>query len=290
MDKALVLGGATGLLGKALVRELERQGWQVGTLGRGDGDITDRGFLQGSIEAFQPDVVLNAVAWTQVDAAEDDPEGARRINRTLPDTLARILKGQGAGHLVHFGTDFVFSGARDRPWTEEDTPEPTSVYGNTKLQGERAVLDVLPDRACVVRTAWLFGPDRENFVSKIMDACNRRDSVDVVHDQTGSPTLTLDLAVWTAALAAGRACGLWHAVNGGTATWCDLACESISMAGHLCRVNPTTSDRWPQKAKRPKYSALDCSKLAAYLGKAPRPWPQALRDYIFNHAQMSRSA
>jgi dTDP-4-dehydrorhamnose reductase len=282
MAKALVLGGATGLLGQALTRALTARDWEVSTLGRNDGNLLDVDFVQTSIARAQADVVFNTVAFTAVDDAEDHTDEACQLNRTLPDTLARAVKATSQGFLVQFSTDFIFSGSEETPKLEEDTPQPASVYGRTKLEGEKAVLAALPERSCIVRTAWLFGPGRKNFVDTILAACQRRDSINVVHDQIGSPTYTVDLAQWSIALAEKRAVGVWHAVNSGQASWCELACEAVALAGAPCRVVPIDSAEWPQKAKRPSFSVLNNSKLADFLGKKPRPWPQALRDYIFS--------
>jgi dTDP-4-dehydrorhamnose reductase len=282
MPKALVLGGATGLLGRALTRVLSEEGWGVETLGRADGDVTNSAFLAKRLAKSAADVVFNAVAWTRVDDAEERPRQARLLNCALPDTLAHILKSMGQGHLVHFSTDFVFSGQGEHAWREDDTPAPLSIYGLTKLAGERAVLKTLPGRACVLRTAWLFGPGRKNFVQAILHKSRTADSVEVVFDQTGSPTYTLDLARWSLALAAKRATGIWHAVNSEQANWAELAAEAIALAGGACQVIPITSEQWPQKARRPAWSVLDATKLGAFLGQPPRPWPQALRDYLHN--------
>ncbi len=281
MAKALVLGGATGLLGQALVRVLSHRGWQVETLGRCDGNLQDMNFLQQRLEQAEADAVFNTIAWTQVDDAEDHPEEALLINRTLPDALARLLRNIGSGLLVHYSTDFVFGGNSGRALTETDTPCPASVYGKTNLAGEQAVLNELPDRSLVLRTAWLFGPGRRNFVQTILDACRRRDVISVVHDQNGSPTYTLDLALWSARLAEAGQTGLGHAANSGRASWCELACEAVALAGNPCRVEPIPGSAWPQKARRPAFSVLNCDKLAQFLGETPRPWPQALRDYLF---------
>ena len=139
----------------------------------------------------------------------------------------------------------------------------------------------LPERACVVRTGWLFGPGKRNFVDDILNACHRRDSITIVDDRTGSPTYSLDLALWSIMLAERQATGLWHAVNSGQATWCELACEAVGLAGNECRVEPIPSSQWPQKAPRPPYTVLDCGKLSEYLGMHPRPWTQALREHFF---------
>lgn len=281
MAKALILG-ATGLLGQALVHVLTARGRTVEVLGRADGNVLDMKFLEARINAAEPDEVYNAVAWTDVDGAEDHQEEALQLNRCLPDSLARILKATGHGRLIHYSTDFVFSGQHSAPWTEKDIPRPVSAYGRTKLAGEEAVLNILPDHSCVLRTAWLFGPGRKNFVDTILEACRRRDYVSVVHDQIGSPTYSHDLAQWSVTLAEQNASGIVHATNSGQASWCELACEAISLAGGPCRIEPIASAQWPQKAKRPPYSVLDVSVLGERLGHKPRPWPQALREYLFS--------
>lgn len=281
MKKALVLGGSTGLLGQALCHELEKCGWQVRTLGRQDGNLLDLAFLEDRLRGAAADVVFNAVAWTQVDLAEDHPEEALLLNRTLPDSLATIIAALEKGHLVHFSTDFVFSGPKFRAYREDDPTLPGCVYASTKLAGEKAVLRILPKRSCVIRTAWLFGPGRSDFVDKILAACHKMDAIRVVHDQCGSPTYTRDLASWSVALADREATGIWHGVNSGQASWCDLACEAITLTASPCRVEAITTDEWPQKASRPAWSVLDNSKLGDFLGKKPRPWPQALREYLF---------
>lgn len=281
MPKALVLGGESGLLGQALVAELGARGWMTSTLGRADGDILNPAFLAEQIERAKPDIVFNTIAWTQVDDAEDNPDGAMRVNRALPDSLARIISAHPDIWLGHFSTDFVFSGYRSDPFDETATPNPVNVYGKTKLAGEQAILKILPDRSCIIRTAWLFGPGRKNFVDTILKAAQNQGSLKVVDDQLGSPSYTPDVAQWSVTLAEKRATGIYHAVNSGQASWCELAEESIQLVSSLCRVVPIPSSEWPQKAKRPSNSSLDNSKLAACIGKRPRCWQQALRDYIF---------
>ncbi|MDD6181720.1 MAG: dTDP-4-dehydrorhamnose reductase [Desulfovibrionaceae bacterium] len=280
MTKALILGGRTGLLGQALMRTLAARGWEVSALGREDGQVDDCAFLSECIGTTQPDVIFNTIAWTQVDAAEDQPDDALHWNRGLPDALARCIKGRPV-HLVHYSTDFVFPGTGERPWTEDAPTRPLNAYGRTKLAGEQVLRQLIPQQCCILRTAWLFGPGRRNFVSTMLELGRSRDVLHVVHDQVGSPTYSLDLAQWSAVLAERRTAGLFHAVNGGRASWCELASEAVALAGAHCRVEPIASADWPQKAVRPAFSVLDTSRLAAELGVPPRPWPQALRDYIF---------
>ena len=283
MPKALVLGGATGLLGKALMATLKDRGWETGSLGREDGDILNFDFIKTKLEEHDPDVIFNTIAWTQVDAAEDHQEEALELNRTFPDSLARSICNREKGHLVHFSTDFVFSGVHAIPFKEDDPTHPENVYGETKLEGEKVVLKILPERSCILRTAWLFGPGRKNFVQTIIDASKDRDQLSVVDDQVGSPTYTMDLALWSALLAEKRMTGVWHASNSGQASWCELALEAVNLARESVRIEPISSDQWPQKARRPKYTVLDNSKLTKFLGTKPRPWPTALRDYVYSN-------
>ena len=160
--KALVLEGCTGLLGQALRHVLLGRGWSVESLERSDGDILDADFLQARLDSCAPDVVFSSLGWNTVDDAEDHPDEVLLYNRTLPHTLACLLKTRGQGHLVHFSSGLVFSGQHGSPWREEDATAPLNVYGKTRLAGEQAVLQTLPERACVVRTGWLVGPGKRN--------------------------------------------------------------------------------------------------------------------------------
>ena len=218
MARALVLGGATGLLGQALVRILTERGWSVETLGRQQGNLLDDAFLAEKLDAARPDVVFNTVAWTQVDDAEDHVEEARLVNRCLPASLACLLKSRESMLLVHYSTDFIFGGQQSsQPLKETDKPHPQSVYASTKLEGEEAVRAALPDRSCVLRTAWLFGHGRKNFVETILNACHRRDEINVVHDQVGSPSFADDVALYSSRLAdSAMSCGFFvHSVRAG---------------------------------------------------------------------------
>lgn len=282
MAKAIVLGGKTGLVGQALVKALANHDWEAASYGREDGNIFDNAFLGRILDKEDPDVIFNTIAWTQVDDAEDNPQKAAEINSAFPDMLASLLSQRKKGHLVHFSTDFVFSGQPPNDyWRETDNPDPVSVYGRTKLEGENAVRRILPDRSCIIRTAWLFGPGRKNFVETILNAASGKNILKVVDDQRGCPTYTPDLADWSVAIAQEKATGIWHAVNSGYTTWCELAQEAVHLASLPCQIQPIQSAQWPQKAKRPQNSIMDTGKLTFFLGYKPRPWLQALRDYVF---------
>jgi len=276
---ALVLGGRTGLLGMALCTALEAAGWRAEATARPGAEDFDPQRLAGRIADCGARTVFNTWAYTQVDKAEDEPDEARRLNAVLPEIVGRACAKAGAS-LVHFSTDFVFSGKADTPHTEDDPPAPESVYGRTKLEGERALLALAPPGLLIVRTAWLFGPGKKNFVRTMLDLCRRNNCVSVVHDQVGSPTSTQDLARYTLALVAKGAQGLFHVVNSGEASWCELASEALRMAGVPCAVTPITSADYPQRAKRPAYSALSTARFTQVTGITPRPWVQAVRDYV----------
>jgi dTDP-4-dehydrorhamnose reductase len=282
-QKALVLGGATGLLGQALVAALRESGWEIRIIGRSDVDLrafdsNDR--LRTIIDNSEPTCIFNAIAYTQVDAAEDDPESATLLNRSLPALLGRLVKERGCG-LVHFSTDFVFNGKKMQPYTIEDAVEPLSVYGKSKRAGEEALLSLNLPHCLIIRTAWLFGPGRKNFISTILAHCREKKAVNVVDDQIGSPTHTVDLAQYTLKLVEAGGNGLFHIVNSGQASWCELASEAVQLAQVECVVTPVPSSAYPQKVQRPTYSVLNCDAFTRITGIAPRPWPQALRDFLF---------
>jgi dTDP-4-dehydrorhamnose reductase len=281
--RVIVLGGVTGLLGVPLTAALRRAGHEVMPTTRAVLDPFDREAVLAAVRAFGADWIVNTIAYTAVDKAEDEPEEAARLNRTLPGILARACLETGAG-LAHYSTDFVFDGKKTSPYLETDPVDPQCVYGRTKLAGERAIQDSGLEKHLILRTAWLFGPGKTNFVEKILGFARTRDVLKVVHDQIGSPTSTLDLSEMTVDLLRAGVTGLFHTVNAGRASWCELASEAVSTAGINCEVLPITSAEYPQKAKRPAYSALDTARLAAAVGHCPRPWIQALRDYVYGLA------
>lgn len=283
MAKALVLGGKKGLLGQALTCELENQKYTVSTVDWEDGDFSSPDFVAGLLNNEKADIVFNTLAWTRVDDAETNENEADEANRIIPLNIASALSTMQAGRLVHYSTDFVFSGEQRDPYKENAAPCPLNIYGKTKLGGEKAVQQYLPERSCIIRTAWLFGPGKKNFITTILAACLKKNEISVVDDQTGSPTYTPDLAKWSVLLARKKANGIWNGVNSGQASWCELASEAVALARHPCHIQPISSSQWPQKALRPRYSVLDNTRLGELIGIKPRPWVQALRDYIYGH-------
>lgn len=294
MQRALILGGKTGLLGQALVYTLQRETtWEIACLGRQDGPLFDEDFLKRHIDQGKYDVIFNTVAFTQVDDAEDNAEEAHRLNCLFPEMLAGCMKPQKT-HLIQYSTDFVYgslSHAKEprSPWRESDMPTPESIYGKTKRACEETLLAIYPNNTSILRTAWLFGPWKKNFVATILNAAQNKKELTVVADQIGSPTYTLDLAKWSIAIASNRATGIWHCVNTGSASWYELAKKSVELAQIDCLVKPIKSDEWPQKAKRPPYSVLDSTKLAHFLSKPIRKYDDALSDYILSFIKNKRN-
>lgn len=281
MRSAVVLGGKTGLLGQALCMALTHRGWSAQALGRADLDLFDRPAVEDFLARSDARIVFNTVAYTKVDQAEEEPAEAARLNRQLPLVLGQACRTAGVP-LVHYSTDFVFNGRKSAPYTIDDQPDPRSVYGRTKLQGERELLGLGLPGLLIIRTSWLFGPCKTNFVTRILELAANRPELAVVDDQVGSPSCTTDLAANTLALVEKGASGIFHLANSGQASWYELAAEAVRCADLPCRVKPIHSSEYPQKACRPAYSVLDLSAFTSATGITPRPWLQALREFLFS--------
>jgi dTDP-4-dehydrorhamnose reductase len=279
-SRVTVLGGRTGLLGVPLARAFDAEGFETEPLGRADLDICDPVAMSKYLDEFRPNWLVNAVAYTAVDLAEDEPQEAARLNKALPAMLGRLCADRGVG-LMHFSTDFVFNGKKSTPYTEDDPVGPASVYGQSKLDGEKALKSLALPRLIIARVAWLFGPGKKNFVRTILNLAKDRSELKVVHDQIGSPSYTLDLADYSVALVKAGTPGLFHLANAGRASWCQLASEAVAAAGYECQVLPITSADYPLKAPRPAYSVLDTTKFTQTTKISPRPWLQALREYVY---------
>ena len=270
--------GAGGQLGSHLVELLADR--DVVGLTRGELDIRSPDAVEATITALRPDVVVNAAAYTAVDAAESDEHEAYAVNELGPRLLAGALARHG-GRLVHVSTDYVFDGTSHRPYEPDDPPGPGTVYGRSKLAGERAARAALP--SChVVRTAWMYGGPGANFVDTIVRLEQSRASIDVVADQFGSPTWVRDLAGALVALASSSAApGIVHYVNAGTASWHELACEVFRLVGaDPNRVRPVDSARFPRPAPRPSWSVLSTRSWTERHLPEPRDWRAALAEHL----------
>ncbi|WP_246098272.1 dTDP-4-dehydrorhamnose reductase [Rhodococcus spelaei] len=273
--RRILVTGARGQLGTALLRRGAEARLDMVGLSSGELDIADAGAVRDAVEPGS--VVLNCAAYTAVDAAETDEADAQRVNVDGARNLARACARVGA-QLVHVSTDYVFAGDAGVPYEPDAPTGPRTVYGRTKLAGERAVLEADPG-AVVVRTAWVYSGVGTDFVATMLRLQRDRETVDVVDDQVGSPTYAGDLAAGLLELA-GRedvAGGVLHATNSGQASWFELARAVFSGVGaDPARVHPCSSAQFPRPAPRPAYSVLSPASWAA-AGLTPlRPWPEAL--------------
>jgi dTDP-4-dehydrorhamnose reductase len=279
----IVISGAGGLVGRTLAGMARARGDDVLALTSAQWDITDPTESQRVIEAG--DVVVNCGAYTKVDAAESEPDRAYAVNVSGPGRIAETCARVGAA-LIHLSTDYVFDGdfgdGEARPYEIDDRVAPLSVYGRTKLDGERAVLAAMPE-AKVVRTAWIYeGRAGSDFVAALRRAAAGADSVDVVTDQVGSPTYVGDLCESLLQIVDGSArAPILHAANSGAASRFQQAQAIFEEVGaDPARVRPVTSDRFPRPAPRPSYSALSGVQSAA-AGLVPlRPWREGLAEAL----------
>ena len=261
-------------------------------------DITDFSAVKAMVKEYQVDVIVNCAAYTNVDRAETDRELCALLNAKAPENLAVAIKEVG-GLLVHISTDYVFGGdPYNTPCTEDRTGTPTGVYGRTKLDGEKAILGVGCNHA-IIRTAWLYSEYGRNFVKTMLNLTSSRPKLDVVFDQTGTPTYALDLARAIAVVLAdyknhicrsGRSrgnsypnTGIYHYSNEGVCSWYDFANMIAEYAGHAdCDIRPCHSDEFPSPVKRPAYSVLDKTKIKSVFGLEIPYWTESLRKCLKN--------
>jgi dTDP-4-dehydrorhamnose reductase len=279
--------GAGGMLGTDLVAELTGAGHEVAALRREELDITDPAAVLAAVRAAGAQLVVNTAAYTDVDGAESHEDLAQRVNGAGAANLAAACAAApDRPVLLQLSTDYVFDGEASTPYPEDAPTRPRTAYGRSKLAGERAVLETLPDRGVVLRTAWLYGNHGANFVATVLRLAAERDHLDIVDDQHGQPTGTRELAARVRELGervdAGSApAGIYHASAAGRTTWYGLARLVLALTGaDPDRVRATTSERFPRPAPRPRFSVLghDRWRLA---GLAPMPsWDGALADYL----------
>ena len=276
----LVLGG-DGQLGQSLQRSLESCNLLFTALSRRDVDITKMHEVSAAVKDLSPTVIVNAAAWTAVDAAEDDEDGAYNVNCLGAGRVA-VVAAAHAATLVHVSTDYVFSGSSTTPFREDDEPAPVGAYGRTKLAGEHAVRHAHPDGSLIVRTAWLYSQFGHNFAKTMARKAKALQPVRVVNDQCGQPTLATDLAGHIIDLVAKKApAGTYHGTNTGECTWFDFASEIFRLMGSdMSLVSAVPSTEYPTRASRPSYSVLAHGNTER-VGIAPmRPWLEALTEAI----------
>jgi dTDP-4-dehydrorhamnose reductase len=280
----ILVTGAGGQLGLALIRRLSHgdRAHSVVALDRASLDISDETACRVAIAMHAPEVVLNCAAYTAVDRAENDRDAAFAINATGAGNLAKACVANNA-FLVHFSTDYVFSGVATKPYLEDDATAPLSVYGESKLAGEHAV-QAIADAFAIIRLSWVYSNDGANFYKTMLRLANERDTLRVVADQFGTPNFAGDLSEAISRMLARSAdelrakSGLYHLSASGVASWHEFACEIVAHAQLTRRpaVEPITTADFPTPAKRPGFSALDSSRFAATFGWTIPSWRDGL--------------
>lgn len=282
--KTLVVG-CNGQLGQAL-SDTAPDGSEIIGLDLPELDITNAPAVLDLCRQLIPEVIMNAAAYTAVDQAETAVELATAVNVAGPRNIAMAAQDIGA-RLIHVSTDFVFDGKSLAPYTVDATPNPLSVYGRTKYAGEQAVQEVMPDMTVVVRTAWLYSVNGNNFVKTMLRLMAERDELGVVADQFGTPTWadSLATALWRFA-AAPELSGIFHWTDGGQTCWYEFAVAimeealSLGLLNKTIPIRPITTAEYPTAATRPRYSALDCSATSAALELKPVQWRVNLQHML----------
>jgi dTDP-4-dehydrorhamnose reductase len=274
----VLVTGFNGQLGYDVVKELTAKGHEAVGVGRSELDITDESAVSSYVQNLSPEAIIHCAAYTNVDAAETDQEGAYKVNALGTKYLADAAKFVGA-KMVYVSTDYVFDGAGTEPYEVDHPTKPLGVYGETKLAGEKLLQETL-EKYFIVRTAWVYGVNGNNFVKTMLKLGQDRKELGVVYDQVGSPTYTVDLAKLLVELIDSEKYGVYHASNEGVCSWHEFAVEIFKQAGMEIQVNPLTSDQFPRPAARPKYSVLSKKKIEEEGFTPLRDWKEALREYL----------
>ncbi|MFN6514495.1 MAG: dTDP-4-dehydrorhamnose reductase [Nostoc sp. CreGUA01] len=287
MSKSILLIGSNGQVGQELQQILPSYG-NVISVARPIVDLTEPDTLRSIIRAKQPQIIINAAAYTAVDKAESESEIATAVNATAPLILAEESQKLGA-FLIHISTDYVFDGNSCRPYQETDATNPLSVYGKTKLAGEQAIQENCTHHL-ILRTAWVYGNfGKNNFVKTMLRLGAQRPELRIVADQIGSPTWAKDIAAVIAEIIPHLSldiAGTYHYTNSGVASWYDFAIAIFEEAQQLGlplkveNIIPITTPEYPTPARRPPYSVLACGKISTLLGKYPPHWRQQLRQML----------
>ena len=279
----ILVTGANGQLGYDVIRRLEVLSGEVENLeftgvDIKDFDLTDDEETWNYIIDYRPDVLIHCAAYTAVDRAEEEREICAKVNVTGTENIVRVCKEIDA-KMVYISTDYVFSSNGDIPYEIDDEKNPVNYYGETKLQGEKIVRELL-NKYFIIRTSWAFGINGNNFVKTMLKLATQRDSINVVEDQVGSPTYTVDLAVLLCDMINTEKYGIYHATNEGNCSWYEFACEIFRIARVDVEVNLVTSEEYITKAKRSKNSRLSKKSLDENgFNRLPR-WEGALSRYI----------
>ena len=286
MSKSIMVTGAQGQLGSEL-RQLSDlyADFTFTFISRNELDLSDSEAIQTWFVDKTFDVIINCAAYTAVDKAQTEPDLAKAINSTAVKTLARIAKAHNSA-LIHISTDYVFNGKNYQPYNETDLTDPQDIYGQTKLEGEQAMLAVNPEKSVIIRTSWVYSQFGNNFVKTMLRLGKERDELGVIYDQVGSPTSARDLALAILAiilhpkLESLTATEIYHFSNEGVCSWYDFAKAIFELSAISCQVKPIETKDYPTPATRPHYSLLNKAKIKNTFDLTIPYWKDSLIDCL----------
>ena len=270
--KKILLLGSSGQLG----RELTQFYPEINRPNRSELDLYSISSVRSYLKNYQPDLIINCAAYTDVDLAEQEPEKAFHLNAHILSELSVVPA------FIHLSTDYVFNGQSNTPYSEIDKIEPINIYGQSKALGEKILLDYNPN-STIIRTSWLYSSHRKNFVKTIDKLCRDKDVLHVVDDQIGTPTLASDLAgiIFEYGIKNNRfKPGIYHYSNEGKCSWFDFAQEIKAIRGYSCKINPVKTFNYPRPAKRPAFSVLDKSKFKNEFQTDIPLWTISLKKFL----------
>lgn len=274
----VLVTGARGLVGGPLVRRLSAD-HEVAAHDLPELDVRDAAVLDAALKRIRPECVVHLAAWTDVDGAERDPAGAAAVNADGARNVAQACRAVGAA-MLYVSTDYVFDGTKGSPYLEEDVTNPLSLYGRTKLDGERHVRAIAP-RWWIVRCQSIYGAGKKSFVDAILARAATGAALSVVSDQRVSPSWCEDVAQALQAVLVSAPPGVYHAANSGSCTWYECARAALDLTGQgKVPIQPVAASTLARPAPRPATSSFDCSKLEAATGIKMRPWRDALAEYL----------
>ncbi|MEE6451101.1 dTDP-4-dehydrorhamnose reductase [Gottfriedia acidiceleris] len=275
--KVLVTGYG-GQLGYDVVWACEQHGLVVKGVGRKELDITKKESVSSIIDSYMPDVIVHCAAYTAVDKAEDDKENCWNVNVEGTRNLVEAAKKHHS-KFIYISTDYVFNGKGESPYKEDDQPDPIGYYGLTKYEGEKVVQSLI-ENYFIIRISWVFGVNGNNFIKTMLKLSETRDELNIVGDQIGSPTYTVDLARLIVDLIKNDKYGIYHATNEGFTSWADFAKEIVKQTESKTLVKSIASEDYPTRAARPKNSRLSKQKLVENGFQSLPSWQDALARYL----------